>query len=226
MRVAGRRLTRGELALVAAALGVPVPLVALSGYVAALPDALGRGLGSLVTLAGDGRADGGVRRDALAGTDSNGPSVERAAPPGRGSAPAQGAGPVAARADAKSASPEASDPGTEAAPGEGPPEGEGPVGDTGGSDTGGTALPSGGNSPADGSGSTTFGDIPGLSVTIGVPGTSAGATAGIGGASGDPGSDSADATSVDSSRATLELTDTGGASTEVGIDGSGGTVLP
>ena len=50
MRVSGRRLSRLELGFIAAALLLPVPLVALNGYAAALPAAVERGLGSLVTL--------------------------------------------------------------------------------------------------------------------------------------------------------------------------------
>ena len=56
MRLLGRNLSRRDLIPVGAALLLPVPLVALNGYAAGLPDAVGRGLGSVVTLdARDGR---------------------------------------------------------------------------------------------------------------------------------------------------------------------------
>jgi hypothetical protein len=56
MKLLGRNLSRRDLIPVGAALLLPVPLVALNGYAAGLPDAVGRGLGSVVTLdARDGR---------------------------------------------------------------------------------------------------------------------------------------------------------------------------
>ena len=56
MKLLGRNLSRRDLIPVGAALLLPVPLVALNGYAAGLPDAVGRGLGSVVTLdAKDGR---------------------------------------------------------------------------------------------------------------------------------------------------------------------------
>ena len=70
MRVSGRRLSRLELGFIAAALLLPVPLVALNGYAAALPAAVERGLGSLVTL--DARDDrSGLKASGQASEDGS-----------------------------------------------------------------------------------------------------------------------------------------------------------
>ncbi len=62
MRLLGGKLSRRELALIAAALLIPVPLFAVSGLSAPLPDAIEHGLGSVVTLDAEDEPSGTTAR--------------------------------------------------------------------------------------------------------------------------------------------------------------------
>ena len=223
MRVSGRRLSRLELGLIAAALLLPMPLVALNGYAAALPGAVERGLGSLVTLeAGDDRSGIEARGQAR----ENGSYERRSAD----------ATLAITRAKVRSSANDETEPAESA-------DGEAAPGSSDGADTTpqnepsdeaddtGSSAPSGESDGASGDGeggsSASSGDTPGLSLTIGGDGTAAGVSAGSSGVTVQLGADSEGAGSGDAAAATVEVTDTEGSSSGVGISAPGtGSVIP
>jgi hypothetical protein len=224
MRVSGRRLSRLELGLIAAALLLPVPLVALNGYAAALPDALERGLGSLVTLeAGDDRsgidARGQARENASYERRSADATLAITRAEARSSAddetePAGSADDEAARGS--------SDDGADTTPQNEPSD---EADDTGGSGPSGDS--DGASGDGEGGSSASSGDTPGLSLTIGGDGTAAGVSAGSSGVTVQLGADSESAESGDAAAATIEVTDTEGSSSGIGISAPGtGSVIP
>jgi hypothetical protein len=208
MRLLGRNLSRRDLIPVGAALLLPVPLVALNGYAAGLPDAVGRGLGSVVTLdAKDGRNGieaGGRAAETGSDTHRSGRGTlkvtrnRRAGLAGLGVVPSGSAGTQTGRgANGKE---------TEQMPSGGDTGGSGPSGDEGGS------------SPATGSNSsTTSRGSPSLSVTAAGQGTGTGASAGGNGLTIDLGADSAGGD--EPAGATAKVTDTGGAPTSLNVGG-------
>ena len=221
-----RRLSRLELGLIAAALLLPVPLVALNGYAAALPDAVGRGLGSLVTLeAGDERSGTEVRGDAAeggSGARRSGHallSIRR----GEGTSTADESAPSGS---GRSAAPDTTDGEESAAPqGEAAPQGQAPDenGDTGGS---GPAADGGGEAPNRGEPAAADAgkNAPALSVSGGGQGTAAGAYLGSEGVTVDLDGDSGGAGG--SGGVSIEVRDTDGSSTGIGIGvpGTGGVI--
>jgi hypothetical protein len=224
MRVSGRGLSRLELGFIAAALLLPVPLVALNGYAAALPAAVERGLGSLVTLeAGDDRS--GLKASGQASED--GSNAQRSAD---GSVRITRAG-ATSSTDGKtkpSASGEnqeargSSDDGHSATPNDEPSD---EAGDTGGSGPSGES----GGASGDGEGgpSATSGGTPGVSLTIGGDGTGTGVSAGRSGVSVELGADSEGAGGSNAPTATVEVTDQEGSSSGVGISVPGiGSAIP
>jgi hypothetical protein len=225
MRVSGRRLSRLELGFVAAALLLPVPLVALNGYAAALPAAVERGLGSLVTLdAGDDRS--GLKASGQASED--GSNAKRSAD---GSLRITRAGTTSSTdgktkpgaSSASEAAPGSSDEGRSATPDHHEPSDE--AGDTGGSGPSGES----GGASGDGKGgsSATSGDTPGVSLTIGGGGTGTGVSAGSSGVSVELGADSDGAGGGDAPAASVEVTDQKGSSSGVGISVPGsGLAIP
>ena len=228
MRVSGQGLSRSEVGLIAAALLLPVPLVALNGYGAALPDALERGLGSLMTLEADGersRVEATDRQVGEIGTSERGsadaaPAIARAAATPSAddktvsSGSATGEAAPSPRADDAGATPEIDVPGE--------------TDDTGGSDTssGDGADPRDVGVSTDTS-SDTSGDSPGLSLTIGGEGTGTGVSAGSSGADVQPGADSASVGSGEPAAATVGVTDTEGSTNDVGLSVPGaGSAIP
>lgn len=224
MRVPGKRLSRLDLALVAVALLLPVPLVALNGYAAALPDAVGRGLGSLVTLeAGDDSSGLKAGGDAAEnGSDTrrsaNGAlAVTRARPRSTSSTDEETAPSASAGHDAAT---EPSDD-TDTEPED---EGTGETADTGGESPSGERSASSGGGEGSSAGS---GEPRGLSLTIGGGGTASGVGAGSDGVSLDLGADSGDAGDGNGSTVTVELTDEAGSSTGTGLSVPGsGLAIP
>ena len=225
MRVAGRRLSRLELGLIAAALLLPVPLVALNGYAAALPDAVERGLGSLVTLeAGDDRS--GLTASGQA--SENGGNTRRS---GDASLAITRAGATAPAEDETrpsesgggEAAPGSSDDGAGATPPQDEPSDE--ADDTGGSGPSGES--GGASGDGEGGSSATSGDTPGLSLTIGGGGTGTGVSAGSSGVTVQLGADSEGAESGDAATATVDVTDQEGSSSGAGISVPGtGSAIP
>ena len=212
MRLLGRNLSRRDLIPVGAALLLPVPLVALNGYAAGLPDAVGRGLGSVVTLdARDGRngieasgraAETGSAtqrsgRGTLKITRSRGTGLA-----GLGVVPSGSAGTQTGRG-ANGEEPEQMPRG--GAPGNG--------GDTGSS---GPSGDEGGSAPGSNSSTTSTGS-PSLSVTAAGQGTGTGVSAGPNGLTIDLGADSAGGD--EPAGATVTATDTGGAPTSLNAGG-------
>ena len=212
MRLLGRNLSRRDLIPVGAALLLPVPLVALNGYAAGLPDAVGRGLGSVVTLdARDGRngieasgraAETGSAtqrsgRGTLKITRSRGTGLA-----GLGVVPSGSAGTQTGRG-ANGEEPEQMPRG--GAPGNG--------GDTGSS---GPSGDEGGSAPGSNSSTTSTGS-PSLSVTAAGQGTGTGVFAGPNGLTIDLGADSAGGD--EPAGATVTVTDTGGAPTSLNAGG-------
>lgn len=224
MRVSGRRLSRLELGLIAAALLLPVPLVALNGYAAALPAAVERGLGSLVTLeAGDDRS--GLKTSGQASED--GSNAQRS---GDGSLRITRAGATSFADDGtepsasgeSEAAPGSSDDSGGATPKDEPSD---EADDTGGSGPSGES--GGASGDGEGGSSATSGDTPGLSLTIGGGGTGTGVSAGSSGVSVELGADSGGADGGDAPTATVEVTDQEGSSSGVGISVPGsGSAIP
>ena len=220
MKLFGRNLSRRDLVLVGAALLLPVPLVALNGYAAGLPDAVGRGLGSLATLdARDDRAGVGVSgRASEAGRDTqrSGRStltVSRVGGnglAGRGMAPSGSAG-SATESGANAGQPE------EMTRGDAPAD-NGDSGSAGPSAEGDNAAPR----PDPGSQqSTTSAGSPSVSVTTAGQGTATGVTAGANGVTIDLGADS---TGGDDPGATVKVTDIGGSPISVSVGGPNSVV--
>ena len=212
MRLLGRNLSRRDLIPVGAALLLPVPLVALNGYAAGLPDAVGRGLGSVVTLdARDGRngIEAGGRaaetgsatqrsgRGTLKITRSRGTGLA-----GLGVVPSGSAGTQTGRG-ANGEEPEQMHRG--GGPGNGGDTGSsGPSGDEGG-------IAAGSNSSTTSTGSQS------LSVTAAGQVTGTGVFAGPNGLTIDLGADSAGGD--EPAGATVTATDTGGAPTSLNAGG-------
>jgi hypothetical protein len=213
-----RRLSRLELGLIAAALLLPIPLVALNGYAAALPDAVGRGLGSLVTLeAGDERSGTEVRGNASEDGSDTRRSGHGLLSIGRGTGTSTADDSATPSGSGGSAAPDSTDEANST------PQGKAPdgSGDTGGS---GPAADGGGSGPADGGEAPSNGgaaavdagnNAPALSVSGGGQGTGAsvsvgsdGATVDLDGDSGGPGG---------SGGVGVEIRDTDGSSTGIGI---------
>ena len=221
-----RRLSPLELGLIAAALLLPIPLVALNGYAAALPDAVGRGLGSLVTLeAGDERSGTEVRGNAS--EDGSGPrrSGHALLSIRRGTGTSAGDKSAASGGSGRSAAPDTTDDEESAAPqGEAAPQAPDENGDTGGSEPaadGGSEAPNRGEPAAADAGKNT----PALSVSGGGQGTAAGASLGSEGVTVDLDGDSGGAGG--SGGVSIEVRDTDGSSTGIGIGvPSTGGVIP
>jgi hypothetical protein len=215
MKLLGRNLSRRDLVLVGAALLLPVPLVALDGYAAGLPDAVGRGLGSLATLdARDDRSGVGVS----GGASEAGRDTQRS---GRATLTVSRAGGkgVAVRRKAPSGSAGTrTRPGTNAGQPEERPRGDasgdnGDSGSAGPSGEGGNAAP--GSDPGSHQSRTPDGS-PSVSVTTAGQGTATGVTAGANGVTIDLGADSARG---DDPGTTVTVTDTGGSPTSVSVGG-------
>jgi len=220
MRPARRTLSKRELALVAAALLLPVPLFAQSGLSLPLPGAVERGFGSLVTLEAN---------DERSGTSANGQASESGANErrsGRASLAVTRAGGSTATSEGSgedgtgTAEESAGSQGADDAPADGDPKGgddtddEGSSGSPGSTDT--PAGDGGGGSQAE----------PGASLTVAAPGTSTGVSVGAGGAAVDAvgASGAADDANVGAS---VEVTDTSGSSTGTGASvPSPGVSLP
>ncbi len=221
MTVSGRRLSRLELGLIAAALLLPVPLVALNGYAAALPAAVERGLGSLVTLeAGDDRS--GLEMSGQA--DEDGSDTRRSAD---GSLAITRAGTMSSADDESEASPSGDGEAAPSSSDDSTPKEE----PSDGADDAGGSGPSGesGGASGDGEGgsSASSGDTPGLSLTIGGGGTGTGVSAGSNGVAVELGADSEGAGSGDAGTATVEVTDQDGSSTGITISVPGiGSAIP
>jgi hypothetical protein len=216
MRLLGRNLSRRDLIPVGAALLLPVPLVALNGYAAGWPDAVGRGLGSVITLdAKDGRNGieaGGRAAETGSDTQRSGRGTLKvtrsrgAGLAGLGVVPSGSAGRRTGRS-ANGKEPEQT------------PRGSAP--DSGG-DTGGSG-PSGGSAPATGSNSSsTPTGSPSLSVMSAGQGTGTSLSAGGNGLTIDLGADSAGGD--EPAGATVTVTDTGGAPTSLNVGGPGSVV--
>jgi hypothetical protein len=218
MRPLGRRLSRLELGLISAALLLPVPLVALNGYAAALPDAAGAGLGSLVTLgARDERSGTNVRGDSSEhGTNAQRSSHTRlsitrrrgvltaggkAAPNGSGREETSGSTNHGANT-----TPRGDDP-TE----NGNTDGSGPA-----ADSGGDATVSGDATGTGGPSANSSDNSPALSVTGGSHGTGARASAGSDGVTVDADGDTAG--SGESGGVSAEIKDADGSSRGIGVD--------
>ncbi|HEU0245895.1 MAG TPA: hypothetical protein VFR38_02310 [Gaiellaceae bacterium] len=224
MRSARRTLSKRELALVAAALLLPVPLFAQSSLSLPLPGAVARGFGSLVTLEANDERSGTSARGRASETGAN----ERRS--GRASLAVTRAGGSTATSEegsgeggAGTAAESAGSQGAEDAPADGDPKGgddtddEGSPGSPGSTDT--PAGDGGGGSQAE----------LGASLTVAAPGTSTGVSVGAGGAvvDADVGADSG-ATEDDATvGASVEVTDTSGSSTGTGASvPSPGVSLP
>jgi hypothetical protein len=226
MRVSGRRLSRLELGFIAAALLLPVPLVALNGYAAALPAAVERGLGSLVTLeavAGNDRS--GLEASGQASED--GSNAQRSADGSlritRAGATSSTDGKTKPSASSESeAAPGSSDDSHSATPNDEPSD---EAGDTGGSGPSGES--GGASGDGEGGSSATSGGTPGVSLTIGGGGTGTGVSAGSSGVSVELGADSEGAGGAVAPTAAVEVTDQEGSSSGVGISVPGsGSAIP
>lgn len=222
-----RRLSRVELGLIAAALLLPIPLVALNGYAAALPDAVGRGLGSLVTLeAGDEKSGTEVRGNA----SEDGSDVRRSAHAllsiGRGNGMSTADESATPSGSGGSAAPDSTGDEQSAAPQSEAPQGEAPDGngDTGGS---GPAADGGGEGPSSGkpAAADAGNNAPALSVSGGGQGTAAGASVGSEGVTVDLDGDNGGAGGPGG--VSIEVRDADGSSSGIGIGvPSTGGVIP
>ena len=214
MKILGRNLSRRDLIPVGVALLLPVPLVALNGYAAGLPEAVGRALGSVVTLdARDGRNGieaGGRAAETGSDTQRSGRGTLKvtrsrgAGLAGLGVVPSGSAGTQTGR-------------GANGKESEQMPRGgaAGSGGDTGSS---GPSGDEGGSAPATGSNSsTTSTGSPSLSVTAAGQGTGTGVSAGGNGSTIDLGADSAGGD--EPAGTTVTVTDTGGAPTSLNAGG-------
>jgi hypothetical protein len=206
------RLSRRELALVAVALLLPVPLVAVSGYATALPDAVERGLGSLVTLEAEDERSGLVARGNVSEeADDEGRSASGTLTVARTGTPSQDGERTVTTDSADS------DDGTESSdhdkggPGDSPP---GDDGDTGSSspsgDGGGSSGTTSGSPPAPNT-------SPSVALAIGAQGTGAAVSAGGDGVTVDVGADTAGHAKEDTGEAEVVVTDADGSSTNVSI---------
>ena len=214
MKLLGRNLSRRDLIPVGAALLLPIPLVALNGYAAGLPDAVGRGLGSVVTLdAKDGR--NGVEASGRAA--ETGSATQRA---GRATLRVMrdgGTGLAGRRNAARGSTGTRTGPGTNAGEPENTPKGDAPgtgggSGSSNPSDDGGNAAPGHGSDQ-----STPSPGSPSLSVVTAGQGNVTGVSAGTDGVTVDLGADSAGGDQP--AGVTVTVTDTAGAPTSVSVGG-------
>lgn len=213
MRPQGNRMSRRELALVAATLLLPVPLVAASGYAAALPDAVAHGLGSLVTLEAEDERSGIIARGHVSedgsDTDRSADGTLTIARPG--ATTSQDGDQTGATASADSdAEPESSDRDKEASGGS-------PQDDD--SDTG-SSSPSGDGRDSSGaaSGSAPAPDgSPSVALSVGAQGTGAALSAGGDGLTVDIGVDGAAPTMDDTGETRVVVTASDGSSTSVSV---------
>jgi hypothetical protein len=220
MRLLGRRLSRLEIGLISAALLLPVPLVALNGYAAALPDAAGAGLGSLVTLgARDERSGTDVRGDSSEhGTNAQRSSHTRLSITGRRGVLTAGRKAAPNGSGQEETSGSTNDGANTAPRGEEPTEngntdGSGPAADGGG---GGDATVSGDATGTGGPSANSSDNSPALSVTGGSHGTGARASAGSDGVTVDADGDTAG--SGESGGVSAEIKDADGSSRGIGVD--------
>jgi hypothetical protein len=223
---ARRRLSRREIGVAAAALLLPVPLVALNGLAAALPAPLDGGLGSLVTLEAGDESSGVQAQGAASEHGRN----ERRAGTGTLSITRTGSTPLAAVGTTQrtgSGVVETSQDDSDSERAHRPPAGDDPTSgdDDGGSDRPGGDGDGGGEGGSGDSGSST--PSPGVSLTIDGPGSAANVSAGTDGITVDLGADSDGAGADDPGLVSVEITDTDGSSTSFGLGVPGpGSVLP
>ncbi len=214
MKILGRNMSRRDLIPVGVALLLPVPLVALNGYAAGLPDAVGRGLGSVVTLdANDGRNGieaGGRAAETGSDTQRSGRGTLKVTR-SRGTGLA-GLGVVRSGSTGTQTGHGANGKGPGQMPRGGAPGSGGDTGSSGPSgDEGGSAPGTGSNSSTASTGS------PSLSVTAAGEGTGTGVSAGGDGLTIDLGADSAGGD--EPAGATVTVTDTGGAPSSLNVGG-------
>lgn len=229
MRLISGRLSRRELALVAAAALLPVPILAISGVSAPLPDAIERGIGSVVTLdaedersgveaTGDVAEHGNTQRRSERGrlriTRKGGLAATRMDGLARSLGTEIGAGGAANDGQTHE---DAGSSGEGETPAEGEPEGDG----NGGPSSPGSPKSPGTESPeSSGSGvgpaSAADGE-PELRVTAAGQGTGAGVSVGTSGVSVD---ESADTGGAGSNGATVgvDVTDSDGSTTDLRVD--------
>ena len=215
MRWLGSRLSRREVALVAAALLVPMPVFAMTGLNAPLPNAIERGLGGLVTIeAHDGQSGAPARLHA----SENGAKATRSANasvvvtrPRRGMAAKRGG---ASQPSSKAGTRTGTSPnsgGRTTAEKHSP---EGGAGEKGGS-------PSvGGKAGAAGNSSTASSEraLPPVQIEAAGPGAGADASGSPEGLSVDVEADGADAGAGEPGRADATVTTSDQSSTGVGVD--------
>jgi hypothetical protein len=232
MKLFRGKLSRRELALVAAALLLPVPILAVSGLSAPLPDAIERGIGSVVTLEAEDERSG-VRATGDAAENGN---TQRRSERGRLRIARKGglAGILGKERDASGASNDgqtatsdesASAGGDSETPAAGEPEGDGNGGPSSpGSPT--SPEPQSPESSGGGSGEGTSSGADGepeLRATVGGQGSGAEVSAGTSGVSVDESADTGEAGS-EGAAVGIGVTDSDGSTTDVGVAVPGGGV--
>lgn len=213
-----RILSRRELALVAAALLLPMPVFAMTGLNVPLPNAIERGLGELVTIEGQDQKSGTTAR---LEASANGSQVQRPAVGSLSVGRARRTKIGNARPGVVDASASRPDSNTRPESTTTPPETASPGGESGGGDTGSSgeaeqpAASAGGSPSAD---SPTSAGSP--SVQIGVTGQGGGSDATVGGdgLTVDGGADGAGVGAGEPGRADATVTGSDGDSTGVGAD--------
>ena len=216
MRSPRSNLSRRELGLVAAALLVPLPLFALTGFSVPLPNAIERGLGGLITI---------DAQDELSGTNAPVDASEN----GRNTSRSANASPAVTRARSSSTPPRLRQASTMSSGSTRSTDNGGTGGDanthhedspdengggTGSPDGSGEPGPSGDSTPA-----STPSNLPGPSAQIGVTGQGAGSLATIDGNGVHVGvsADGADSGTDDPGNADVVVTHPDGSSTGVGV---------
>jgi len=219
------RLSRRELALVAAALLLPVPVIAESGLSLPFPDAVQQGFGSLITL--DAKDDGSGTT-ATGGTPENGAGPPRSADASRSAARANDSS-TSSRTESHHDGVRASGGSADSWGGRdsrtaATPKGGGDTDDSGSSvDTGGTdrpRSPGGTDTPRGDAGRAPQSEpdrMPSVGLRVAGQGTASGVSVSADGVDADSGADSRGARDHGTAGVGLDVTDTTGSRTGTGM---------
>jgi hypothetical protein len=225
------RLTRREAALVAAALLLPIPLFAQSGLSVPLPDSVSRSLGSLVTVEASDERSG---TEATGNASENGRDTERS---GHGTVRIKRGSrtsptfllpdgvPAVSDVTGVASDQPAGDSGSGGGntPAGGEPGGDGGnAGSPGSPDSGGSGSGGSGSAGAGPAGTASSGGSgakadPGIRVGAAGQGSSGGATVSTGDSGIDVSGGNGGAPGEDEGSVTVEITDTDGSSTGIGV---------